>query len=231
MKTLVFAAAATAVVIAALTGCSAAASDKPAAKPVETSASSTPEAPAVPLTTAEWAATFPIFDRQTFTGSGPSEVELPAGATAGALTFAADLGGSFPVVYVSDSEHSVTGAYGEGTSVTLAYGVKEEPTKLSHIVVETDGAWTLDVYPVKDLPEMPTSGANTAAYLYSGPAAAYRMTLEAGATDLHFTVEQVTGEGLINWNDNTVSPNALNAAAVPSIVTVYAHAGWQLTSI
>jgi hypothetical protein len=231
MKRIISAAAATAIALAALTGCTTDAAE-PAAKPTADAQAeaTTPSEPvevgfAVDAATLEWASTtFPVFDRVTIAGFGNGQIDIPEQARIGALTFTTDASDVSANIMAVAADGSPGGGSGTGATFTTTLTSPEGVTPAPVMLVSAVGAWSLVLFPIKDLPALELSGSGTGSYLFSGPATTFSIVKDEGEFPLY--MNQLTEIGEISWQEEGAT--TVDVLASPSIVKVSGHAAWEI---
>jgi hypothetical protein len=228
--------AASVVLLAALTGCSAGADDTAApntaaaaAAPASAPAALATEEPVAAPTGAEWAdTTYGAFKPVTKSGKGDSVLMLPADAVAGFVT-STYKGSSNFIVEVLDKTNQSTGdgiANAIGNySGSAAFGLNSYGEPGTSIKIQAEGTWTLTVSPFSAAKEFPASGHGDGVYLYTGEAEAMILTHKG---ESNFIVSQYGDETVMSGLVNEIGKytGTVPVTAGPSIFTVTADGAW-----
>lgn len=202
--------------------------DGAVAEPVD--AEPEPEPAAEPAGAVAWASdTYGTFAPLTQEGTGDTLIELPS--TAGLVTASHNGSANF-IVQVLDANNQSTGellvntigAYSGQTAFGLnAFG---EGARLQ---ITADGAWSLQIAPLADAPELAPSGAGDAVFLYSGDAGALAITHDGQANFI--VMEHTDSMYSMGLLVNEIGPysGTVPLTAGPSVVTVMADGAWTLS--
>lgn len=198
------------------------------------------EAAARPTDLAAWAdEKYGSFEPMSQSGSGDSVVALPADATA-ALVRATHEGTLNFQVLALDAQNKPTmsgmslitiGAY----SGIVAYGLAgveiEEPA--ASLQITADGPWTIEVGPISNATELPTSGSGDNVFLYNGDATNLALGYDGPRNFDFFEFTDIEyGNGAYNMGIlvNQAGPYAgtVPITAGPSVITVGASGPWTI---
>lgn len=229
MKSFLSAAAAAALVLASLTGCSAGGATTSSGTDAETGATAGTAAPAA---APAWADTkYGTFTTLTQAGTGDSVVALPEGATAGIVTLTHDGAANF-IVQMLDVNNQMTtdnltntiGTY----SGTTAFGMMSLGEAPASIQITADGNWTMTVAPVSTAVELPAGATGDGVFLYSGDSANLAMTHDGAANFIVYDF----GDGIINpglVNEIGAYTGTVPISAGPSVFVIRADGAWTAT--